>query len=229
MVVGDRQWQILLLLVSRIRILILTGDLPVDAMPSIPMLLSAMRQRIDVVIGTPASVGSLPTGFHERWLVRRTLIVPDDVQRPPPPMPDSDQVLHLPDDVRLAVLTSPLGFWLGDSAAAKPTMASLITISRGHSIIAIAKDLETIAQLTPPTTAVAIAPGGSIDHLARHLGVPAICINADLARDQDIALAGTGETAEVTRFLVRIFREDVADLRLSDNGVTIPEWRQAVL
>jgi hypothetical protein len=228
MIVGDRQWQILLLLVSRIRILILTGDPPVDAMPSIPMLLSAMRQRIDVVIGTPASVGSLPTGFHERWLVRRTLIVPDDVQRLPP-MPDSDQVLHLPDDVRLAVLTSPLGFWLGDSATAKPTMASLITISRGHSIIAIARDLETIARLTPPTTAVAIAPRGSIDHLARHLAVPAICINADVARDQDIALAGTGETAEVTRFLVRIFREDVADLRLSDNGVTIPEWGQAVL
>lgn len=229
LVVGDHGWQVGLLLTSRTRVLILIGELKPDAISSIPMLLSAMRQRIDVVMGTAASVGLLAPDFHERWLVRRTLILPHRAETAVPTSA-SDQTLYLPGDVRLTLSTSPRGYWLQSSADMDPTWANAITISRGRIVIAIARDLETIANLAPLSTAVAIAPAGNIEHLTRHLAaVPAICINADSARDQDVVPAGAGDTTQVTRSLVRIFHSDVAEFRLSHNGVTIPRWRQPML
>lgn len=225
MVVGEDQWQIALLLTSRTRVLLLIGDASRDTITAVPLLLSAMRQRIDVVVGSAPSLEWLPSGFRQRWMVRRTIVWPDEPDTPAPMM-NSNVTLHLPQDVRLTVSTSPLHHWATESGSSTRVATSLVTLTRGNSIVAIGSQLEAIAALGPPTTAVAIAPGGSIDELVRHHPAPAICINADEARDQDNFLRVANENGEAIRSLVRIFPEDVAVLFLSPDEVSIPKWRQ---
>ncbi len=183
MVVGDREWQIALLLASRSRVLILLGELVPDAMSAVPLLLSAMRQRIDVVIGTAASVRLLPEGFHSRWLVRRTIVHPDEITTPAE-LPIDDQVLHLPDQLRVSTMSLATGHWRHETAERNRATATCVTISGGRCMIAMAMDLQTLAAFgLGPITAV-VAPNGDIAAFTRYADVAAICINARHVRDQ---------------------------------------------
>lgn len=228
MVVGEEEWQIGLLLASRTRVLILTGELSREAMAAIPMLLSVMRQRIDVVMGSSAVLAFLPGGFRERWKVRRIIRLPDpeDITTGATAL---DQVLHLPTGLRVAISTSPRGFSRAETpGGADRTATGLITISRGGSIITIADTLDSIADFAPSSTTVAIAPTGRIDHLASRLRVPTICINADQIHDREIDFGASSRDLPDARSLVRIFRDDVAEFRLHEDGVAIPAWRQTL-
>ncbi|MDQ3540754.1 MAG: hypothetical protein M3440_08715 [Chloroflexota bacterium] len=227
LVVGEDEWQIALLLAARTRVLILTGALTQDAMAAIPMLLSVMRQRIDVVIDSSASLASLPDGFRQRWMVRRIIPLADDGASSTE-MTSLDQVLYIPGALRVNVSASPRGFWTERSGGSDRTATGLVTISAGGSIIAIARNLETIADLGPALTTLAIAPVGSIDRVARRLRVPTICINADQVRDQKIDFGGGGLVASGARSLVRVFPQDVAEFRLLEDGIAIPAWRQTI-
>lgn len=226
-VVGDERWQVALLLASRTRVLILTGELSQDAVAAIPMLLSVMRRRIDMVISPAAGLALLPDQFRERWMVRSIIPLPDDddtsTVRPAP-----DRIVHLATDLRVAITSVPLGFW-SESSGRKPQSTSyVVTVSRGRSVVAIAKSLDVLADLGAPSSTIAMAPEGDVDNFSRHLRVPTICINADQLRDQHLD-ALTPQTPQAdTRSLVRIFPTDVAEFRLRHDGVSIPPWRQAI-
>lgn len=225
MVVGEDEWQIALLLAARTRVLILNGEPTPDALETIPMLLSVMRQRIDVVIGSSVGLALLPPDFRERWMVRRIIPVPDegDIQTEKTVL---GQVLHLSNNLHVEVSASPRGFWARTSGDITRTATGIVTISCSESIITIGRNLETIADLGPSSTTVAIAPTGSIDYLARHLRVPTICINADQAREQKMDFRASHLVPPAMRSLVRIFPLDVAEFALQEQGITVPAWRQ---
>lgn len=225
LVVGEDRWQIALLLSSRIRVLILTGELSPDAMATIPMLLSVMRQRIDVVIGTSAGLSMLPNEFRQRWMVRRFILVADDGDASIRTRA-VDQVLYMPGAVRVEVSASPRNAWVKPSGEATRDAASLVTITRSGSIIAISSNLETIAELGSSSTTVAMAPIGSIDHVARRLRVPTICINAVHVPKPEVSFGSERPSPSGNRSIVRIFPTDVAEFGLRHDGIAIPAWRQ---
>lgn len=227
LVVGENQWQVALLLASRTRVLMLTGDLSREAVEVIPMLMSVMRQRIDVVVGPASGLALLPDRFRQRWMVRSFIPLPDDngtsLEKPAP-----GRLLQLPGGFHVAVFSVPKGFWAESSRAAMRSATHVITISWSRYVIAIADSLEAIAEFGSGSTTMAVAPGGAIEHIARVLRVPTLCINADQVRDQDIDAGSDSSHRLADRMLVRIFPEDVAEFRLRHDGVAIPSWRQAL-
>lgn len=227
LVVGDDAWQIAVVMSARARVLILAGEMTPESVQAIPMLMSAMRQRIDVVIGSPACLRVLPHGFHQRWRVQRTILWSTDTGGPTRSSV-SDHTLSLPGDLRLSTSASPSEHWTVEGAKGT-TDGSIVMISHGSSAVAMAADLQTVSRLAPWSVAVAIAPTGRVHECARYLAAPAIGINAGVARDQEIAPAGKGVSHQETRSLVRIFPDDVAEFRLSPAGVTIPAWRQSIV
>lgn len=232
LVVGDDAWQTAVLLTARARVLILVGEMTAEGVQTIPMLMSAMRQRIDVVIGSAASLRVLPLGFHQRWNVQRTLLSSADTDAPTFPSM-ADHTVYLPGDVQLSTTSAPSsGHWSNERTKRTPTDACVVTIALGSIVVAIGTDLETLSRLALPSVTVAIAPTGSIGECARYLATPAIGINAGVARDQEIKATGPTEDSGLhrgTRSLIRIFPEDVAEFRLSPAGVTLPGWRQSVV
>ncbi len=230
LVVGDDAWQTAVLLAARARVLILVGDMTAEGVQSIPMLMSAMRQRIDVVIGSAACLRVLPPGFHQRWQVQRTILSAADTDAWTSPSL-TDHTVYLPGDVHLSTSSAgfPAGNLLNDRTGGTLTGAGIVTISLGPIAVAIGSDLESLSRLARPSVAMVIAPTGSIDGCARYLATPAIGINAGVARDQEIKQAGDSGSHQDTRSLVRIFPEDVAEFRLSPAGVTLPGWRQSIV
>jgi len=226
-VVGDDAWQTAVVMVARARVLILTGDMTAEGVRTIPMLMSAMRQRIDVVIGSPACLRLLPDGFHQRWRVQRTILTPGNTDAPVFPTA-TDHILFLPGGVCLTTSLSPSQYWTNDGSRGAQT-AGIVTVNLGATTVAIGPDLELLSRLAPSSAAVAIAPTGSILECTRHLATPAIGINAGVARDQEIEPTGDSGLLLNSRSLVRIFPEDVAEFRLSPEGVSIPKWRQLIV
>lgn len=225
MVVGEEEWQIALLLVARTRVLILNGDPTPNSLEVIPMLLSVMRQRIDVVIGSSIALASLPSGFRKRWMVRRFIPLPDEGGTVAG-LTAPDRILHIPGDVHVGISASPRGFWSGSSSGVARSATAIVSITCRECIITIGRTLEAIADLGSSSTTVAIAPNGSIDYLARHLRVPTICINADQVREQTMGVGARALVPPVSRSLVRIFPQDVAEFGLQAQGIAIPSWRQ---
>lgn len=225
LIVGEDEWQIALLLASRTRVLILNGTLSQEAVSAIPLLLSVMRQRIDAVIGSSAALSFLPGGFSQRWLVRRFIPTPTGAETSSE-MTIPDQVLCMPGGVRVDISVSRRSAWAETPSRDDRSSGCLVTISGAGNIVAIAGDLETIADLGPSLTTVAIAPIGDIGQLARKLLVPTICVNADQVRAQGVEFRSNEPDMLEARSLVKIFAEDVAEFCLLDDGITIPAWRQ---
>lgn len=225
LVVGDDAWQTAVVMTARARVLILAGDMTTEGVQGIPLLMSAMRQRIDVVIGSPPCLQVLPHGFHQRWRVQRTILLSADTDASALASA-SDHDLFLPGDLRLTTSSFPSGHWTDGGTLGG---ASIVTVSLGSVAIAMGPDLETLSRLVPSSVTVVIAPTGSIQECMRYLATPVIGINAGVARDQEIEPSGDRGKDQDTRSLVRVFPEDVAEFRLSPAGVTIPGWRQSIV
>lgn len=228
LVVGEGDWQCVLLLAGRVRVLVLTGQPPQNEPVPITRLLSAMRQRIDVIVATPGGLSTLSGDFARRWRIRRTFVLPDsDAELRS--VHTGEHALHLPHGIRLDVRIAAAGEWSAHDEGAPSTAGSMVSISHGPTVVAMAATLDTIARFHPMRATMALAPGGTWPDGGGLGSVPVLAVNGDQVETPDPASADQTGADAASRWLVRIFPADVAVFALSPEGLSLPSWRQRLV
>lgn len=213
-IIGKGASQIALIDTMRVRVLVFLGPQVPVLVETIPMLMTMVRQRIDVVIGSSTVIDTLPEGFMSRWHVAHAFAIPD----PDALRPDSktyttiveDRRLDLGDGCILELRRSTRDAW--DTRALPRILWSVMT-TFGTATVILAPDEHSLDVLAEQGASVVAVPNGETDHIARLLTPASVAINGRDGLD----------TAPATA-LVRIFPTDVARLTIENDQVALPSW-----
>lgn len=218
-VLGERDWQVLLLDHRGNRTLILAGDFEESPVPAIDRLCGVVRQHVDIVAGSRDALGLLPPDFPDRRAVA-TIVELD----PPPGLSNSPSYIGLDDPISIRAGSMEIelvphveGAWKMNGSQTRAwvgrVIADRVTVEFGSS-------LETLSRLGWSNAALAIAPGGDVAGIWR--ATPGIAV-ATNTRQRIENLASTGGVRHPTT-LIRIFPEAVATFRFRNGRLVLPEW-----
>lgn len=220
-IVGEKGSQIVLLDTTGARALILLGEPSDRLVEQIPSLMTALRQRIDIVIGADAVLAGSAAGIGERWHARHQLVVPDRLGGTHPPdtaertTVRSALSLDLGTGIRASIHISARGEWrAGDEGEGA---AWAVLIAHGASRIALAPTAAGALVAGPNRPSLIVTPGDDIALIEEKLSPGAVAVNAD-------ALAPDKEASGFA--LLRTFPDDVARVELRADGVRLPGWAQ---
>jgi hypothetical protein len=216
-VVGDDDWQVALLEAGSDRILIFSGVFDERVDGSVELLLTTLRQHVDVIVATGSALEHLDrTGPLARSLVVQLDAAADQVDTPWVRALRQQMTISL-DAGRLSLERIPLGEWrIGSESLA----GWWIRLDLDSLTIVMAPDAETAAMFAPIETALVVVPGGNTLQLLHTLPGAALATNGRRWSD-----AVVPQVTERT-FLVQTFPEDPARFRFDRSRLELPGWSQ---
>ncbi len=224
-VVGDDGWQILLIEHRTARILVLSGDFDKPLDMEVDHLLGLLRQHIDVVIGTEASLDRLPAGLLTRRSVSTTVALDGSTASG-----TSNSFLPLTDSIsltagafNLVMHRLPVEEW---SAVPSAKSSWIGQVAVGGLSVAIGPTLEILGLHGHPSTALAIAPRGDLGAVTRLVPAAAIVTNARSAA-RTLPQTSTGGNSRST-WLIRTYPADIAGFVVRNDRMQLPGWSQEV-
>jgi hypothetical protein len=224
-VVGNDDWQILLIEHRTARVLLLSGDFEQPLGTEIDHLLGLLRQHIDVIIGTQASLDRLPPGLRSRRSVSTTVALDGSASSGTSRsfVPLTDSLLVGAGAFSITVRRLPLEEW---TAARSAPPSWICQIAVGNLDVAIGPTLEILGENAHPTTALAIAPSGDLGSIIRLVPAAAIATNA---RSAEKALFSTGaDGSDRTTWLIRTFPTEIAGFVVRNGRMQLPDWSQEI-
>lgn len=212
--IGAGASQIALVDTIDLRVLILLGPVSDGLVDAIPMLLTMVRQRLDIVVGPAATIEHLPAGFTSRWRVAHTFVIPAAGAATPATRTQTSVVddfrLEPGNGVELVIRRSTRADW---QAHAETQQLWTVTTTFDEAALVFAPDMASVDVLAERGPAVLAVPKGEVGHIARRWSPAAIAVNA---RDELDAAPGT--------MLVRIHPGEVARFTIRDGQVALPPW-----
>lgn|GEM_PF-4364586 len=222
-VIGRKDAQITLLDTPRIRVLILLGEPDEDLQNQIPALLTMLRQRIDIVIGSASSVESLGQAFMKRWRVTRSLVFPEGANIGPDTSSRTwviaDMTADLGSGISLQLTSTMRDAW---NAAATPHNLWQVLVTDGRTKVSLTPNASSAAILTPQGVTLLITPRVNPEEVLPLLHPAVIASNT---RD-DLELP-TDTSRPVS--LVRTYPQDISHFGLMDTGLQLPSWTERVV
>jgi len=216
--VGKGNSQVALIDTTRVRVLILLGPANADPIEIVPAMLTLVRQRLDIVIGSSTAIERLPAGFLSHWRTAHQFAIPTSDS----PSPGSrlqtpvieDYVIDLGDDAKLEIHRSTRDAW--DTAKATQHLW-LVTARFGSASLLLAPDSQSADVLAERGASLLAVPGGDAGHMSRLLSPASLAMNAN---DGLSPLPGMP--------LVRIFPTDIARFTIKGGHVALPSWTVTV-
>ena len=221
-VVGERRAQIVLLDAMGSRALILLGEPSTGLLERLPAMLTALRQRIDLIIGSESVLAGVAVDVAERWRARHTLIVPTWLGGPDSPdtarasLVRSDLELGL-GGVKATMRISPRQEWRAGSSDSTDGPAWAVAVERETSRVLLSPTAAGTLIAGPRRPVLVITPGDDIRLVVEKISPLALAVNGDAVDES---------TRSRTLPLVRTFRDDVARFELGRDGVRLPPWAQ---
>lgn len=220
-IIGKRDAQIVLLDTTRIRVLILLGIPDEDLQLQIPALLTMLRQRVDIVIGSISAIESLGQEFMERWQVTKSLVFPESsVVRPGAPLQTSvtsDMTADLGTGISLQLTSTMRGAW---NAAEAPRNLWQVLITDGRTNVSLSPNVASALILAPQAATLLIIPRADPGQILSPLYPAALATNA---RD-DLELP---DDTSRTISLVRTYPQDISHFELVHIGLQLPAWTES--
>lgn len=220
-IVGRRDVQIVLLDTSRTRVLILLGIPEDDLELQIPALLTMLRQRIDLVVGSISSIEALDQEFMQRWQVTTCLVFPESTETGPDgpfrTWITSDLAVDLGNGISLQLTSTMRGAW---NAAAAPRNLWQVFVTNGQEEVSLTPNDASASALAPQAATLLITPRADPHQLLPVLYPAVIATNA---RD-DLALPDNA-SREVS--LVRTYPQDISRFELIPTGLRLPSWSES--
>lgn len=220
-IIGENETQIALLDTTGVRALLLLGAPENDLQLQIPGMLSLLRQRVDLLVGTSSAVDALGSRFRHRWRVSHTLAIPD--ANPPSARAidrtwvTQDLQAGLGNGLSLDLRTTSRGGW--NAGLAERTLW-IATILFGQQRVVLAPNAESLMTQGTAGASLVIVPELSLDRVAA-LGPSVIATNG---RD-DLALPQEGRPGVL---LVRTYPQDIARFEFRREGLALPSWHEPV-
>jgi hypothetical protein len=213
-VIGDGASQLALLDTGGVRTLVMLGP-PTGLLGGLSMLMTSMRQRIDLVVGTDAALVAAMGDVRSRWNVRHTFAIPDGSPVPYLDATTTRVSADLDVDVAatglLSLRVSTRDTWRTEV----PGWRLWAAMWEAHDYrVALAPDAQSARILVQPGPALIVVPQAEPDALLAAVPASALAIN----RDNDPPVPPDGV------HLVRIYPSDVAEFGLGAAGVTLPSW-----
>jgi hypothetical protein len=208
-IIGKGETQVILLDTTRLRVLILCGTPDEELRAQIPALLTMLRQRIDILVGTSAALDALGHEFWQRWRVSHSFVL-------------ADGVTAGQDTSTQTWITQAVGAELGDGvsidfslttrdeweATMEPRSLWAVTVRAGSSLVTLAPDMDSALVLSAPRST-----------LVATLLPASIAVNSE----DDLTWPTEDPSGAV---LVRIYPEDISRFELRDDGIALPTWAE---
>jgi hypothetical protein len=219
-IIGKGGTQVILLDTTRLRVLILCGTPDGELQAQIPALLTMLRQRIDILVGTSAALDAFGQEFWQRWRVSHSFVL-------------ANGMAAGKDTSTRTWITQAVGAELGDGVSIEfsvtmrdewdVTMESrslwAVTVRAGSSLVTLAPDMDSALVLSAPGPTLVVVPQGNVNRLMATLVLASIAVNpAD-----DLTWPTEDSSGAV---LVRIYPEDISRFELRDDGIALPTWAE---
>jgi hypothetical protein len=219
-IIGKRGTQVILLDTTRLRVLILCGTPDGELQAQIPALLTMLRQRIDILVGTSAALDALGHEFWQRWRVSHSLVL-------------ADGGTAGQDTSTQTWITGAVGAELGDGVSIdfslttrdewdvtmEPRSLWAVTVRAGWSVVTLAPDMDSALVLSAPGSTLVVVPQGNANRLMATLLPASIAVNSA----DDLTWPTEDPSGAV---LVRIYPEDISRFELRDDGIALPTWAE---
>ena len=221
-VVGKDDMQVVLLDTTDVRVLILLGTPDEDLQRQIPAMLTLLRQRVDLLVGTSSSVNALGLRFRNRWRVTHALVVAEPASAPTMSGTRTSVRENLQTDlgsgVSMELRLAPRGAWNRSMTPLTPWVA---VIRSGEHEVILAPNGEALVDMGVPAPSLALVPQSPLAHIARTLGPSAIATNS--REELSLQIQEPLDTV-----LVRIYPQDTARFEFSSSGLTLPNWHERI-
>lgn len=217
-VVGRQSAQIILLDTLSARVLIVLGDPDAGLVDQVPALMTIMRQRIDIVIGTAPGTAALGESFAFRWNVSQTIVIPDTIGSSPGPNTSTrstssqSTAINLDRGVSLSIDITTRGGWNG----LPPQSLWSVTVVHGRHTVVLGPDEASLLATAPDRLSLIIVPAVSGPSFEQKLSPGSIAINENNHREMHQRAHGTA--------LVRTYPEDIARFVFAEDGIELPFW-----
>lgn len=218
-ILGEDDWQVMLLESGTDRVLFLVGTFEKDPNPAIRQVLSTLRQHVDLVVATSSAIGYL----DRTGPIKRSTWIQLDAD---PTQPDSVRQRALRRRLVATLKGGEIDLqrilqheW---SRANQQPASWVANLTFGDVRIAIGNDLASAASAASPASTVLIAPRGDIGGALGLLPGTSIVTNGDRVG------APSANLARADGYLVRTFPRDSARLRFSDGKISLPGWAQPI-
>jgi hypothetical protein len=221
-VVGKEDMQIVLLDNTEVRVLILLGTPDQDLQRQIPGMLTLMRQRVDLLVGSSSSVSTLGSRFRDRWGLAQALAIAEPTSAPImsgtfTSVRENLQV-NLGNGVSMDLRLASRGAW---NRTMKPLTLWSALIRYGEHAIVLAPSGEALVETGVAAPSLALVPEYPLPHITRTLGPSAIATNS---RDEL-----TLQIQEpLNTVLIRIYPQVTARFEFSPSGLTLPTWHERI-
>lgn len=219
-VLGKNDWQVVLLEHGSARVVVLLGDGANEADAALEIMLSSLRQHVDVVIGERQFLAELGTS-NRKWKSATHIVLDAEnlstvSGRSVTP---SGSVTIQAGDIAIEVVQQPRNAWLSDRA---PEWVWHVTASVGAIGLTMAHTIDIASIYAPETAALLVAPTLGSDAFPHVVARRSLAVNADSVRDTFIQ----AETEDAQVFLVRTFTTEPAMFRIRAGRISLPDWAQ---
>lgn len=221
-VIGKQGMQIALLDTTKVRVLFLLGTPDSELREEIPGILTVLRQRIDIVVGSSDGVDALGAPFRERWRVRHTLVIPEGGSTVAPTVDSTgvtqDLNIDLGDGGSIDIQITSRGGW---NRTATTHTLWVVALHSGQHKLTLAPTAESLAALVDGGSSLLILPDMRTGRSAAALQAHIIATNGrhDLTFPRE---SGRGAV------LVRTYPHDVARFELHVDGIALPSWHESI-
>ena len=221
-VVGADEWQLTLIEAGRCRVVIMLGTPDQSIGETLALVMGSFRQRIDMVIGAPASLNRLPPGYRDRWNVQSTIVLGGAAAQSLAGRRGSitsSTLVRLGSRLQLSLTPVIRNRWNASGASAAVPDRWIVSVESNGSTICLAEQLEDIAGASTTPFAVTVAPQGDLLVAWSRNPMSAIAINNDHVPPE--AITSGQDVPGGRRWLVAVFRDDPVHLAFVENGVKL--------
>lgn len=225
---GKDEWQLTLVESGRSRALVLMG-VPDDTIEeTLTRMMGSFRQRIDLVIGTAATLHPLGAKYRSWWNVQLTIILEGDGTPSTSPATAtivSPTLLSLGPQIAISLTPVSSGRWKM-SEHSMNQQSWIASVAANGSTIQLAERLDDFMRLPLGPSAVMTAPGGDLRAVWSIQPECAIAMNSDHVPTDLVTAPDNG--AQDRRWLVPVFPDDFTQLAFLDHGIGLPDWARSV-
>lgn len=202
------------------RALIVLGDPKPRLLGQVAAMMSVLRQRIDVIVGTSTGVDALGKDFRSRWRVKHTLAIPE-----PNVMVAStarqtwitrNVAVDLGKSMSMSLIVSTRENWKATGRSHRPWIAVLRHLD--HAIV-LSPDTASVMALGYVRPILLVVPESNPVQMSKTVMPAAIATNAA----EGLPARQTGVSGTV---IVRTYPEDVSRFELRQDGVVLPTWAE---
>lgn len=217
-VVGKGQTQLALLDSGQARALILSGEPDDDLLERLPAVMTAFRQRIDVIIGGSPMLMARTAELARRWRIRHAIVISGS--RDAPSLPISSTVvsdarhLTLGTDMTLTLTIGHRHEWRSVTTSRSVPLWS-INIEAHGGRVAITPDVTSFAAVPPERASLLVAPDMPGHELFARSPATAVAVNYD---------SSTINPPPEGTLVTRVYPRDISRFVFGETGLELPSW-----